>query len=193
MRFTLTYDGPLPSTSKSSRLPEKQVIRRSIHRQLGQLFASHPAVAGWLAPDWDTALGRLLSPRKVGVFDFIPFVTRQLWFFVDLDILFLQRREPLSLVGPQGDIDNRVTTLFDALRMPKTENELPANDAPASGETPFLCLLEDDALITGFKLRGERLLAPPAKPTEEDHIRLVIEVTVKMAKVLYGTIGLLGD
>lgn len=47
-----------------------------------------------------------------------------------------------------GDIDNRLKTLFDALRLPNQTNELVGYDNPAPDENPFFCLLEDDSLIT---------------------------------------------
>ena len=38
MRFTLYYDGPLPSAANSARIPEKHGIRKVIYPQLAELF-----------------------------------------------------------------------------------------------------------------------------------------------------------
>jgi hypothetical protein len=61
------------------------------------------------------------------------------------------------------DVDNRLTTIFDALRMPKGPQELGAGTqqgkvSPASNENPFFVLLEDDRLITHVSVTTDMLL-----------------------------------
>jgi hypothetical protein len=51
-----------------------------------------------------------------------------------------------------------IRTLLDALRVPTGLDEIPPNAKPAPDETPFFCLLEDDALISSFKVTADRLL-----------------------------------
>lgn len=97
-----------------------------------------------------------------------------------LDILFLRRDGPGSLVRSGGDIDNRLKVLFDALRMPQTCDEV-CGDSPVEGETPFFCLLEDDKLISKVQVETNWLLTPPA-PTEHIHeVHLVIRVKTIVA------------
>src|SRR6185437_9442927 len=105
----------------------------------------------------------------------------------ELSITFLRPEPPGSLVTQGGDIDNRLKTLFDALRMPKDISELPPGDAPAEGETPFFCLLEDDNLITKIAVNTDRLLKPPPKPS---HVVLLIHVTTKPTRLIWANIGL---
>jgi hypothetical protein len=57
-----------------------------------------------------------------------------------LRIDLLRPQEPGALVSVGDDIDNRVKTLLDALRIPKTSDELPRSDVPRDGETPFRLL-----------------------------------------------------
>jgi hypothetical protein len=48
MRFTLTFDGLLPSAGKAnSRLPEKWAIRNHLHPQLAELWDTHPILFGY--------------------------------------------------------------------------------------------------------------------------------------------------
>jgi hypothetical protein len=189
MKFTLIYDGPLPSCGKYQRVEEKQAIRRAINPQLHELCRTHPLVCGWL-DQWQDGKG--MSCFKVGSFDFVSLVSKKLHMVCDLDVLFLRRENPGSVVKSGGDIDNRVATLFDALRKPHRENELPANDKPAGAEEiPFLCLLEDDSLVTGISVRTERLLTPPGG--EPSDVHLVIGVTVKVTELTYMTLGFGGD
>ena len=52
----------------------------------------------------------------------------------------------------------RIKVLFDALRVP-TDNEI-RGFTPEQDEVPFMCLLEDDSLISEFKVTTDRLLTP---------------------------------
>ena len=90
---------------------------------------------------------------------FVPLVNNLDGIACALDILFLRRDEPGSLIKGGGDIDNRIKVLFDALRMPKGYQELEGFQ-PATDESPFFCLLEDDRLITEVKVTTDRLLTP---------------------------------
>jgi hypothetical protein len=44
MRFTLYYDGPLPSAANNGRTKVKHHVRKKLHPQLLQLFRDHPAL-----------------------------------------------------------------------------------------------------------------------------------------------------
>jgi hypothetical protein len=72
-----------------------------------------------------------------------------------------------------GDIDNRLKTLFDALRIPKAGEimESPDNEG---GRNPFFCLLEDDSLINHISVTTDLLLGD-VHPNE---VRLVIAVNL---------------
>ncbi len=74
--------------------------------------------------------------------------------------------------------------------MPKDASELPSASAiPDKSETPFACLLEDDSLITSFRVESERLLGPLA-PDNKANVKLVIKVTVKLQRLTYWNMGL---
>jgi hypothetical protein len=78
-----------------------------------------------------------------------------------LDILFLRRDSPGNLVRSGGDIDNRINTLFDALRRPENGEEV-AGFPPGPNEDPFFCLMETDSLVTEVSVITDRLLLPQA-------------------------------
>ena len=80
----------------------------------------------------------------VGKFTFLPLVTQRLNLIAALQIHFLRRQEPRAIVSTGGDIDNRIKTLLDALRVPSNVSELLPNDSPNTDEYPFYCLLEDE-------------------------------------------------
>jgi len=107
-----------------------------------------------------------------------------------LDILFM-RREPAGRLFEGNDLDNRIKTLFDALKVPQSIEQLPQDDQPQNDdESPFLCLVEDDSLISGFSIRTERLLdkTPPVRD-----VRLVIDVTIKATFIAMGSMGWLNS
>jgi hypothetical protein len=76
-----------------------------------------------------------------------------------------------------GDLDNRVKTLIDALKMPAQCSEL-AGATPSADEDPFFCLLEDDRLIYDFRVQSDRLLIPAQPGEPERDVFALIEVRV---------------
>ena len=97
---------------------------------------------------------------KRGKFHFVPLVEADLRLRVSLDILFL-RHDRLPLVKEGGDIDNRLKTLFDALRVPDSIDGL--GGGPEEDESPFFVLLEDDSLISEIRVSTDQLLLLPQK------------------------------
>jgi hypothetical protein len=92
--------------------------------------------------------------------------------------LFLRPAAAGDLFKDGGDIDNRIKTLLDALRIPKKE-ELPDDWVPTDTEKPFHCLLEDDKLLSRFSVDTDRLLIPQK---HEQDVSLVITVSLAASK-----------
>jgi hypothetical protein len=116
--------------------------------------------------------------RKWG-YRFVPLVTEYLNLLCGLDILFLRPEDPGKLVQG-GDIDNRLKTLFDALRMPHEQSELGGYDSPSDGEDPFFCLLRDDSLISNVSVDTDSLLEPVQESKyQANDARLVITVKIR--------------
>lgn len=185
VNFRLTYDGPLKAASQSdTRRLEKHAIRRVFSRQLAQLFMDKLHI---LEKEMDSlVLPAAATPSVVlseqrGEFRCMALVREKLNLVCDLDILFLRRDKPGQLISGGGDLDNRIKTLFDALRIPADDNEV-RGLRPDGGNSLF-CLTENDGLITGFRVTTDRLLEPATSEREENNVRLIINVEVKATKL----------
>ena len=215
MRFTLIYDGPLPAQSAhDSRVSEKHDIRREFHVQLEDLWANHPALRDkfneWksseahrregkelpyektLSANPDTgpahtaSPAQIIEPRQVANSRFIALIADHTSLLCELDVLFLRKEPKGHLVNQAGDLDNRIKVLFDALRMPLNEAEIP------SGVTlpdPFFCLLEDDRLIIRVNIASERLLEGTVG-SSKNHVRLVINVITRADRLNWLNLGI---
>ena len=178
MKFRLTYRGRLQARNSSS-VEDKQELRRHFHQQLAVLWKQPPLNEFHEMLD----INKLGKPneicliKNVGPFQFAPIVTSVFGWnaIAELEILFLRPSPPGALLRHGGDLDNRIKTLMDCLRVPAAVNEFPANDQPRPDEAPFFTLLEDDALVTAFSVVSDRLLTPGVK---ENDVELVIYVKV---------------
>lgn len=210
MRFRLVYDGPLrpsqrdPINGQSERLAEhKHSIRRSFHGQLKRLWETDKFLSTCMKWPRDFGVDRpsyedsymVLGPKKEELqplkdilatlhqhsnYRFVPLVREDWSLLCELDILFLRRDMPGSVVQA-GDIDNRIKTLIDSLRMPSSNgNELRGNDTPGQGEDPFFVLMEEDKLVSSLRVESDTLL-DPNEPHDADHqrVHLIITVTLK--------------
>jgi hypothetical protein len=189
MQFRLTYEGPLYSSqSKQKKREHVQEIRRKIHSQMRDLWNQLPLSnegyqAWWLKESRHKTVD---TSEMRGSFWFVPLITSKTHLLARLDILLLRPAPPGHLVGHGGDLDNRLKTFLDALRIPDL-SELPEGDAPQDGEAPFMCLLSDDKLVTSISLEVDRLLRPSA--TEHD-VLIVAKVTIGAVFVTIGNGGL---
>lgn len=95
-----------------------------------------------------------------------------------------------ELIRHGGDIDNRIKTLLDSLRVPEA-GEIEAL-TPDVTENPFYCLLEDDSLVTGFQVKTERLLEPSSGAESQADVRLMITVIVRPTEVTIENLSFLG-
>jgi hypothetical protein len=182
MKFTLIYDGDLPSFGNRTHPIHSSRIRNVFHNQLADLWDSHvilrqlartarvhaqglrdlavtksvPVLPDYKDPIPPVQEGYidLCAPFEVpNVGKFIPLVRNSLYLVAAIDILFLRHEEPIALMKQGGDLDGRIKTLFDALRMPDPKHEY-VGDRPTAD--PLYVVLEDDALIFDLSVR-ERL------------------------------------
>jgi len=98
-----------------------------------------------------------------------------------LKIPLLRPKPTGKIVTQSGDIDNRLKTLLDALKMPDP-GSLPRGASPNSDESPFFCLLQDDNLITSLDVTTDRLL----DSSSTIHYDLLLLVHVQTKIVRYG-------
>lgn len=207
MRFHLVYSGPLSASGNKSKMDEAAKIRASISPQLSNLRDKHHALqvllreGAKLGPPSANAIIRSIGPGGVPTpprqlsarpgsgwidllsfvavsgTDFFPLVRNSLDLNCELDILFLRQQDPGGLVSQGGDIDNRIKTLLDALRMPSPTEQ---HRFPNEGD-PVYCLMESDTLVSRLNVDTDRLLFPESEKANEVH--LVIEVTVNVLSV----------
>lgn len=187
MEFRLTWAGSLLShPSDTRKLPERSLkvhdIRKALHPQLKRLRETHPAFKEWqggAVMQISTDHGKIEFEREG--FRWLPIVTRDNGLICKIDILLLRNANPGDVLA---DIDNRLKTIFDALRMPHGPKELGSETAsgkvsPALGENPFCVLLEDDSLITHLSVTTDRLLEDIPGVPRDTAARLVLDVTVR--------------
>ncbi|MBI1777428.1 MAG: hypothetical protein HYR63_18985 [Proteobacteria bacterium] len=110
--------------------------------------------------------------------NFIPLVRNSLNLACSVDILFLRHEEPMSLMKNGGDLDGRIATLFDALRMPEPKHKY-VGDVPTAD--PLYVVLEDDVLISDLSIKTGRLLGDRTKKPHT--VRLTVDVTIKVLRV----------
>ena len=183
MEFKLTYEGRLLGASTGrSRASHKHEIRKAFHPQLKRLWNVHPILNNKKMDgpgvEPDSRLDVLASRFSVGDYNFVPLVTRDLHLLCGLHVLFLRPDAPGDILR-SGDIDNRLKTLFDALRRPTETGEFGGYDQPDEDEKPFFCLLEDDSLVSQIAVETDILLQDVGGRFDDNAARLVISVTLK--------------
>ena len=214
VKFTLTFDGALPSTGNSSRKTQKKwEMRKDFHPQLAELWRVHPALkrlehgqpynpscGGAFMLEEHHQHESTRAPRQLqdGEIDlcapitkggklFKPLVRSSFALVCSLDINFL-RNGPMGRVYQGGDLDGRIKTLLDALSVPAHEEQV--IDDPTV-DSPMLCLLEDDSLVTGINVVTERLLSRPN--SGENEVRLTINIDVRVTDSRFYNALFLGD
>ncbi|QSR89128.1 hypothetical protein IT6_02240 [Methylacidiphilum caldifontis] len=118
-------------------------------------------------------------PDSIRGFQPVALIRESDMHIVHLEVLLLVPEEPGTMLSQVGDLDNRLKTLLDALRIPK-EQEIPENDYPQEVEKPyFYCLLEDDALITSLSVFADRDLR---EQTDKDKSHTLAIIRIHLEK-----------
>jgi hypothetical protein len=179
LEFRLVYGGRLLGAGKNdTRSEHKHEIRRIFHDQLRIFWQKNTNLREWECPNektgkrgkvWENAAEHF----QLNGIGYVPLSFDGLGVACKLDILMLRPEAPGQTLIKGGDIDNRLKTLFDALRIPKVGEvaELPTDE---DGRNPFFCLLEDDSLINHISVTTDLLLGD-VHPNE---VRLVIAVSL---------------
>lgn len=175
MEFRLIYEGPLHGQGAKSA--HKWEIRRALHPQLERLWQLqrplHEAATHLLAHPARPGQTSVIVDK--GGLHFAPLVTQRLNLYAELSVLLFRPQPRGALITDGGDIDNRLKTLLDGLRVPHGSNEGRVELPPRPDPSPMYCLLEDDSLVTKVTMESEQLLRP-AKP---DEVVAIIGVNIK--------------
>jgi hypothetical protein len=171
MEFRLIYGGLLLGASKTdTRSTHKDDIRRVFHLQLKHLWKTSPALREWVrGVDGTPAQDYLAEKYQCNGVSFIPLVTEHLGAGVKLDILMLRPDQPGMTLMQSGDIDNRLKTIFDALRIP-----LIGERCDPQGEKRIFCLLDNDNMVNHISITTDLLLGE----VKVNEVRLIITVTI---------------
>lgn len=191
MEFTLYYRGELHPNGSAK---EKHQIRKILHIQLSRLWEQIPLADHKkyflqpCVPNSDVGnTGDCSVIRQLGKFTFAPLVCEKLHFIGELDITLLRPEPPGTILVQSGDIDNRLKTLLDALKIPSEPNALPDGTVPQDNEEPFFCLLEDDKLVTRISISTDRLLDQVKNKFEAV---VLIRVRTRKLQSIIATLGL---
>jgi hypothetical protein len=171
MEFRLIYGGILLGASRdNTRSKHKDEIRTVLHAQLKHLWQTSPALREWVRGDVPLRAQDYLAEKyqRDGI-SFIPLVTEGLGAGVKLDILMLRPDQPGMTLMQSGDIDNRLKTVFDALRIP-----LVGEHCVPNGEKRIFCLLANDNMVNHVSLTTDLFLGE----TNVNEVRLIITVTI---------------
>jgi hypothetical protein len=185
MEFRMTYEGPLLShrentPAKHERAVHKHTIRRVFHKQLDKFWHTHPSLISDARTEQEAPMNYSRQRFNQEGFTWLPMVTEANGLICKLDILMLREGRPGQALA---DVDNRLKTVFDALKIPKGPEALGSKSSngiqtPQEGETPFYVLLEDDKLITHVSVTTDTLLQPIEGVPNDLATRLVIDVKV---------------
>lgn len=199
VEFRLLYSGQVLASANSTRRPkDKHAIRKVFNPQLRQLWLTNPNLRDYAlglggrsqsrygyggaeeASDdecFQNGVSKMAENYPLNGFQFLPLISEEDCVRCKLEILFL-RPEANGMLIRGGDIDGRIKTIFDALRMPQV-GEIEKDQAPESGETPFFVLLKDDSLISEVKVTTDELLLLPGTT-----VRLANEVFMQIHVML---------
>jgi hypothetical protein len=162
LEFRLVYQGLLRGNDDSK---SKHAIRRYFHKQLLRLWDTKQPLKGRAAYRYRASDGQTgITIEKTGIDfitdrfsiggqKFVPIVQKEWSLSCALEILIL-RRDHFPVIT-SGDLDNRVKTLLDALRIPQ------ANEYCDGEENPLYCLLENDNLVSELRVTADLLMCPP--------------------------------
>ena len=154
-----------------------------MHPQLQQLWSQPPLseLTSLLAFPPEPGKPSVIVER--GPLKYAPLVTKVLDLYAELAVLMFRPQPRGDLITNEGDVDNRLKTLLDALRVPRGTSEAPSPQAPARGI--FYCLLQDDSLVTKVSAETEQLLRPADPAT----VVALIHVTVKKTRTSFANLA----
>jgi hypothetical protein len=206
VKFTLTYDGPLPSGGNKRHNADKWRIRKAFHPQLKDLWSSHPAlrqveenryfpeVGGTVlmqvhhqhpGPIYPLMERQIANPDKGPVLDLCEDIVKWGVHFRPLVRESYALHCGLKVLFLRRELPGKVYQGGDIDGRIKTL--LDALAMPQHAEqvikedgsaSSLYCLLEDDSLISGLNVESERLLTADDLP--RDYAKLTIEVDVRL-------------
>ncbi|HZR27634.1 MAG TPA: hypothetical protein VFA71_02550 [Terriglobales bacterium] len=200
LEFRLLYSGRLSGASTTNPdVDLKHKMRKDFHPQLRRLWMSKsPLVERYnsitrfqvAGGGWQNASGidALANEWKRFGYRFIPIVTEERALRCSLDILFLRPETP-GFLFQSGDLDVRLKTVLEALRMPHNIAEA-GGVAPGTDEDPFYVLMQDAELMSELKVTTDELFLLPRHATlDVNDVFMVIHVKVHPIRKIEKNLG----
>ena len=204
MEIHLVYDGLLlkAAGNGNTRKNEKHSIRKEFHKQLEQVWQTHPLLQFYGKPyhvepgddsfsmnsDVISYGPRFVTHERTSIASiakqyegYVPLVNEEFGMFCDLDILFLRPGPVGRLItrgAGGGDLDNRIKTLLDALSIPERGHVPIGKPDTEPDPSPIYVLMSDDSLITSIKVTAGTLLA--TSTTDPAEALVVVHATTKV-------------
>jgi hypothetical protein len=125
-------------------------------------------------PDSPSYVEVLATKYTQNNFRWVPLVREESGHCCSLSILYL-RNGARGLTLSEADIDNRIKTIVDALKLP-TLTEMPAKSTPGPDQNPFFVLLEADNLVTHLSVETGLLLDVTDPKLGDIDSRVVVSV-----------------
>lgn len=185
MEFYLKYQGVLKSNASPH---DKHILRKNFHKQLKCWIEADENLN--CRKNWSLEQPKTEDEKQMYCilqkenFQFAPLISSKLFLLAEIDITLLWPDLPGQIIG-NGDIDNKLKTLLDALSCPPHSNQLKGL-SPEESETPFYCLLEDDKLIQNLNVRTHTLL----ETKDKKEFFVLLHVKSKYTKLVWGNMGL---
>ena len=158
MKFELFVVGEIKSGNAGRGRSENIFeIRKQLEPQLRRVWESQPLLEFDKQKGIRGSISGLMTNmvcRWVSNTRFIPVICEGLHLAARIEFTFYEPTGSLSVASEVSDIDNRLKTLFDALRYPRDVNEI--GDRDYGNE--FHCLLDDDIRIWEITVKRTRLL-----------------------------------
>ncbi|PDQ19275.1 hypothetical protein CN311_20415 [Mesorhizobium sanjuanii] len=155
-----------------------------IHPQMEALWSLQPLKNNdWLRSRSESNLG-VLEVRNG--FEFAPLISTSVGLLAEINVTILRNRHSNDRQGIHGDIDNRVKTLFDALRIPTLGEINVLSEKGVIFHERTFCLLQDDDLVTKLTVETDRWLGVPPHQT-----LAIIRVAIKASTVTMDNLDLL--
>jgi hypothetical protein len=169
----------------------KSRIRAAVHPQIRDFWLSHPSSSFPSSPvtakftekglpfwEYYSDQHKVVSASK-HIHRFAPLITERVYNGCSVSVLFLRRDTPNTPLIHQGDLDNRMKVLFDALRMPQKPLEIEDSLQPTD-QNPCFCLVEDDKYIDHVSITTDRLLVPLQAGESIEDVLVVIHVVARV-------------
>lgn len=183
MKFSLNYYGPIKSAGDAK---SKHSIRMQLHNQMKSICTSPPFDHVLKSTNEEHEEGKSKPLYKnYGTKRFNFLVSEYLKTVVDLEIFLLLPQKVGAIVTNGGDIDNRIKTLFDALRIPASNSEIPSSDSFEYGSDGMYCLLEDDKLIEKVTISAYQ----DHSATDDQQVKAIIIVNTRITAGLWGNLN----